>query len=109
MPLCVKHVKSFVKHHTGVTSVTSVVPRWVQKEKLQKCCVEGCGKIAHTSTTIATYDIAQEHLDLVQSADSNTSPLALCNPHYQQLYRTIRFPVPCAACASQPQYGGDYP
>ena len=55
-----------------------------------------------------TYDIAWEHLDLVQSADSDTSLLALCNPHYQQLYRAIKFPGPCAAYALQPWYGGDY-
>ena len=65
-------------------------------------------EIAHTSTTIATYDIAQEHLDLAQSADSDTTPLALYNPHDQQLYRATRLPAPCAACASQPRYGGDY-
>ena len=29
----------------------------------------------------------------------NSSPLALCNPHYQQLYRALRFPLPCAACS----------
>ena len=64
--------------------------------------------MVHTSTTIATYGIAREHLDLAQSADSDTTPLALCNPHHQQLYRAIRFPAPCAACASQPRYSGDY-
>ena len=96
----------FVKRHTGETGI---VPRWVPKERRQKCCaVEGCGEISHTSTTITTYDIAQEHLDLVDTADNDSSPLALCNPHYQQLYRALRFPLPCAACASQPHYGGDY-
>ena len=96
----------FVKHHTGETGV---VPRWVPKERCQKCCaVEGCGEISHTSTTITTYDIAQEHLDLIETEDIDSSPLALCNPHYQQLYRVLRFPLPCAACASQPRYGGDY-
>ena len=96
----------FVKRHTGETGI---VPRWVPKERRQKCCaVEGCGEISHTSTTITTYDIAQEHLDLVDTADNDSSPLALCNPHYQQLYRALRFPLPCAACASQPRYGGDY-
>ena len=47
-------------------------------------------------------------LDLIQSADGDSSPLALCNPHYQQLYGEIRFSVPCAACAPQSWYGGDY-
>ena len=96
----------FVKCHTGEICI---VPRWVQREKFQTCsAVEGCGETAHTSRTIAPYDIAQECLDLVQSADSDTNSLALCNHHYQQLYRGIKFPVPCAAYVSQPWYGGDY-
>ena len=66
-----------VKCHTGETCV---VPQWVQREKLLTCyAVEGCGETAHTSTTVATYDIAWEYLDLVQSADSDTTSLALCN------------------------------
>jgi len=61
----------------------------------------------------SAYDVAQEHLDLVEIQDSHTesdtsSPLALCSCHYQQLYRALRFPLPCAACSSQPWYGGDY-
>jgi len=73
--------------------------------------VDGCGEITHTTTSISTYDVAQEHLDLVELHDCHTdtsSPLALCSCHYQQLYRALRFPLPCAACSSQPRYGGDY-
>ena len=54
------------------------------------------------------HDIVQEHLDLIQSTDSDSSPLAVCNSHYWQLYREVKFPLPYAACASHPQYGGDY-
>ena len=46
--------------------------------------VEGCGEIAHTTTSISTYDVTQEHLDLVEVQDCHTesdtsSPLALCS------------------------------
>ena len=96
----------FIRHHTGETGVS---PRWAPKERHQMCCiVEGCGEVSHTSTTIATHNIAREYLDIVETADSDSSALALCNPHYQHLYRALRFPLPCAACASQPRYGGDY-
>ena len=91
------------------SQMRSVVSWWIQREKFQKsCAVEGCGETAYTSITIATYDIAREHLELVQSADRDTRPLVLCNPHYQQLYRAIKSPVPCATYASQPWDGGDY-
>ena len=83
----------FVKR---VTSETDIVPQGYEK-CLKYYAVEGCGEVlcTCTSTIIARYDIAREHLDLVQSADCNSSPLALCNPHYQQLCGAIRFPVPC--------------
>ena len=72
--------------------------------------VEECGEIAHIRTSISTYDVAQ---DLVEVQDRPTesdksSPLALCSWHYQQLYRALRFPLPCTGYSSQPQYGGDY-
>ena len=31
--------------------------------------VEGCRETAHTTTSISTYDVAQEHLDLVEVQD----------------------------------------
>ena len=34
--------------------------------------VEGSGEIAHTTTSISTYDVAQEHLDLVDVQDCHT-------------------------------------
>ena len=96
----------FIRRHTGETGVS---PRWAPKERCQKyCAVEGCGELSHTSTTIATHNIAREYLDIAETTDSDSSPLALCNPHYQHLYRALRFPLPCAAGASQPRYGGDY-
>ena len=103
--------EKFIKRHTGKMDV---VPRWLPKLKHHKYCMkEGCGEIAHTTTSMSTYDVAQEHLDLVDVQDCQTesdtsSPLALCSCHYQQLYRALRFPLPCAACSSQPRYGGDY-
>ena len=74
--------EKFVKRHTGKTDV---VPRWVPQLKHQKCCtVEVCVEMSHTSTTITTFDIAREHLSLVETTDTDTStPLALCNTHYQ--------------------------
>ena len=96
----------FIRHHMGEKGVS---PRWAPKERHQMCCIiEGCGEVSHTSTTIATHNIAREYLDIVETADSDSSALALCNPHYQHLYRALRFPLPCAACASQPRYGGDF-
>ena len=57
------------------------------ERKFQKyCAVEECGEIAHTSTNMATNEVAREHLEIARSADSDTIPLALCNPHYLKLY-----------------------
>ena len=72
---------------TQVRQVARYVPsdRWLRKY----CAVEGYGEISHTSTTITTYDIAQEHLDLVETAGTDSSPLALCNLYHQQLYRAF--------------------
>jgi len=57
----------FIKRHTGKTDV---VPRWLPKLKHHKyCMVEGCREIAHTTTSISTYDVAQEHLDPVEVQD----------------------------------------
>ena len=84
MSQCVKHVcKRFVKYHTCETGCTIGT-----KERCRrKCCaVEGYGEISLTSTT---NNIRREHLDLVETADTDSSPLALCNPHYEQLYKAF--------------------
>ena len=65
------------------------------------------GSILHTSTT-KQHDIAKEYLGIGGTADSDSSPLALCNPHYQHEYRALRFPLPFAACATQLRYGRGY-
>ena len=65
--------------------------------------------MSHTATSIAKYEVAREHLDLAPISEAEaSSSLVLCNSHYQQLYRELHFPLPCAACSSQPRYGGDY-
>ena len=56
-----------------------------------------------------SYEVALEYLDIVGVSDDFTSQsLSLCNCHYQFLYREVHYPQPCAACSSQPRYGGEY-
>ena len=75
------------------------------------CIVEGCSETSHRTTSIVSYEVAKEYLDLAESSQNESATsqsLTLCNAHYQQLYREVHLPQPCAACSSQPRYGGDY-
>ena len=108
-PVC-RACEKFIKHYT---SKDNIIPRWLPKGARSKarsyCRVEGCRDVSHTTSSI-TYEAAREHLDLIEASqdDPTISPLTLCNSHYQHLYKEVHFPQPCAACSSQPRYGGDY-
>lgn len=98
--------EKYIKRHTGKTNVT---PRWLPKTKVHSyCMVEGCGELSHTTTSIVSVEVAREYLDIIQSDGGISQSLSLCNCHYQYLYRELHYPQPCAACYSQPRYGGDY-
>ena len=93
----------FVKRNIGKTDV---VPRWLPKGRkpTQSCVVINCKENARGTTSITTYSIASQYLDLGDcsqpDSDSTQKSLALCNTHYQKLYRELEFPTPCAACAA---------
>lgn len=98
MPVGEPHVKSPYETlaktllHDGYPSQNHVLPAWWQDVE-----------VSHTSTPIATYGIAQACLTLPDLPTGEADcTLVLCNSHYQQLYREITFPRPCAACMSQP-------
>ena len=104
--------EKFIKRNTGKRII--IVPCWLPKEAkthCSYCMVEGCGEVYHTKTSFVSYEVAQQHLDLSDASHSenaSSTALALRNSHYQQLYREINFPQLCAACSSQPRYGGGY-
>ena len=98
--------EKYVKRHTGETNVT---PRWLPRRKVRSyCMVEGCGEESHTTTSIVSFEVAREYLDMIESDGGTSQSLSLCNCHYQYLYREVHYPQPCAACSSQPRYGGEY-
>ena len=102
----------FIKRNAGRENV---VPWWLPKVKCKPpthCMVVGCEVVAHTSTSIVTYEVAQEYLDLIEYESVLATPrsqsVTLCNSHYQHLYREVHFPQLCASCYTQPKYGGEY-
>ena len=98
--------EKYIKCHTGKCDI---IPRWLPtKSKAHRyCMVEGCGEVSHATTSIVSY--ALEYLDIAGVSDDFTSQsLSLCNCHYQLLYREVHYPQPCAACSSEPRYGGEY-
>ena len=99
--------EKYIKRHVGKANVT---PRWLPKSKAHNiyCVVEGCGELSHTATSIVTYKVAQEYLDIPGDCCTTSQSLSLCKSHYQYLYREVHYPQPCEACSSQPRYGGDY-
>ena len=55
--------EKYIKRHVGKANVT---PRWLPKSKAHNiyCVVEGCGELSHTATSIVTYKVGQEYLDI---------------------------------------------
>ena len=60
-----------------------------------------CVRLIRHQSTMGTkqHNIARECLDIAETAGSD------CNPHYQHIYRALRFPLSHATCASQSWYG----
>ena len=96
----------FVKGNTGKADV---VPRWLLKQRKpsQLCMVSNCKQQARGTTTITTHSIASQYLTLGECSqvDGSNKSLALCNSHYQKLYRELEFPAPCATCGVPSRYG----
>ena len=96
----------FVKRNTGKADV---VPRWLPKQRKpsQLCMVRNCKQQQRGTTTITTHSIASQYLTLGECSqvDGSNKSLALCNSHYQKLYRELDFPAPCATCGVPSRYG----
>ena len=77
----------FVKRNTGKVDV---------RKPSQLCMVSNCKQQARGTTTIATHSIASQYLELGQCSlvDESDKSLALCNSHYQKLYRELEHHVP---------------
>ena len=75
-----------------------MIPRWLPKQRKpsQLCMVSNCKQQARGTTTIATHSIASQYLELGQCSlvDESDKSLALCNSHYQKLYRELEHHVP---------------
>ena len=99
----------FVKRNIGKADV---VPRWLPKERKpsQSCMVSNCKQNALSTTSITTYSIASQYLELDECSrvDTTDKSLALCNAHYQKLYRELEFPAPCATCGVHTRYGKNH-
>ena len=95
--------EKYIKRNTGKSDVT---PRWVSKNKAPTCSyriVEGCGDVSHTTTSIVSYEVAQEYLDLLGTSDGDNTisrPLCLCKLSLPVLVQ--RSPLSTAMCSLLP-------
>ena len=93
----------------------SYSPKWKkQKQSVNvtttKHCVHPSCSASSVNTKLTTPAFESiENLEALLGITSNSEqPFLLCQQHYQELYRKVHTPKPCACCGAKPKFGNPF-